>query len=94
MVPETNYRWTLDGLRYVMSKYFVVSRSGALIGPASALNLNWRVFVNWKLKRVHWGIRNGVAWATSWLKLLDPDEPIPNPPESYALSYVLGVKPG
>jgi SAM-dependent methyltransferase len=87
------YRWTLSGLRYVVSKHFVVSRSGALIGPASALNLNWRVFVNWKLRRVHWSFRNAVAWATAWLKLLDPNEPIPEPPESYALSYVLGVKP-
>jgi SAM-dependent methyltransferase len=87
------YRWTLSGLRYVVSKYFEVSRSGAMIGPASALNLEWRVYVNWKLRGLHWGFRNTVAWMTSWIKWLDPDQVMPEPPEIYAHSYVLGVKP-
>lgn len=86
------YRWTLSGLRYVVSKHFEVSRSGALMGPASALNLSWRAFANWKLRRVHWGVRNAVAWTTGWIKLLDGDQVMSEPPETYAHSYVLGVK--
>jgi SAM-dependent methyltransferase len=86
------YRWTLSGLRYVVSKHFNVTRSGALIGPSSAFNLGWRVFMNWKLRRLHWGFRNTVAWMTAWLKSLDGDQVMLEPPEIYALSYVLGVK--
>jgi SAM-dependent methyltransferase len=86
------YRWTLSGLRYVVSKHFEVSRSGALMGPSSALNLSWRVYVNWKLRRLHWGFRNTVAWMTAWIKWLDPDQVMPEPPEIYAHTYVLGIK--
>jgi hypothetical protein len=30
---------------------------------------------------------------TAWLKSLDGDEELTEPPEIYALSYVVGVKP-
>jgi len=86
------YRWTLSGLRYVVSKHFEVGRSGAVMGPSSAFNLGWRVFVSWKLRRLHWGFRNTVAWMTAWLKTLDGDEVLPEPPAIYALSYVVGNK--
>jgi SAM-dependent methyltransferase len=86
------YRWTLSGLRYLVSKHFEVSRSGALMGPSSAFGLAWRAYSNWKLRRAHWAVRNSVAWMTGWLKLLDRDEVMSTPPEIYAHSYVLGVK--
>lgn len=87
------YRWTLSGLKYVVSKHFEVSRSGALMGPSSALSLSWRVYANWKLRRLHWGFRNAVAWMTAWIRWLDPDQVMTEPPEIYAHSYVLGIKP-
>jgi SAM-dependent methyltransferase len=87
------YRWTLSGLRYVVSKHFEVGRSGAVMGPSSAFNLGWRVFLNWKLSWLHWGFRNTVSWMTAWLKSLDGDEVLPEPPAIYALSYVVGTKP-
>jgi SAM-dependent methyltransferase len=86
------YRWTLSGLRYFVSKNFEVLRGGVLMGPSSALNLNWRSYLNWKLRTLHWGIRNSLAWMTAWLRFLDGDEALAAPPETYALSYVLGVK--
>jgi len=86
------YRWTLSGLRYVVSKYFEVGRSGAVMGPSSAFNLGWRAFLNWKLRRLHWGFRNTVSWMTAWLKSLDGDEVLPEPPSIYALSFVVGTK--
>jgi SAM-dependent methyltransferase len=86
------YRWTLSGLRYLVSTQFEVSRSGALMGPSSALNLAWRAYANWRLRRIHWGVRNTVAWLTGWLRRLDGDQVMTEPPEIYALSYVLGVK--
>jgi len=90
--PSDYYRWTLQGLRYIVSKNFEVTRSGALMGPSSALSLSWRTFVNWKLRRIHWGFRNSVAWLTAWVKLLDRDQALVDPPETYALAYVLGTK--
>jgi SAM-dependent methyltransferase len=86
------YRWTLTGLRYIVSKNFEVNRSGALMGPSSALSLGWRTYANWKLRRIHWGFRNSVAWLSSWVKLLDRDQVLDEPPELYALGYVLGTK--
>lgn len=86
------YRWTLPGLRYVLSKHFDVTQSGVLMGPSVALSLGWRTYVNWKLRGLHWGVRTTVAWMTSWVKLLDRDEVMSTPPETYALSYALGVK--
>jgi SAM-dependent methyltransferase len=87
------YRWTLNGLRYIVSKNFDVMRSGALMGPSSALSLGWRTYANWKLRRFHWGFRNSVAWLSSWVKWLDRDQVLEEPPEIYALGYVLGTKP-
>lgn len=86
------YRWTLTGLRYVVSKQFDVTRSGVLMGPSSAFNLGWRAYLNWKARGLHWGFRNSAAWITAWLKWLDRDQAMPEPPEIYALSYALGVK--
>jgi SAM-dependent methyltransferase len=86
------YRWTLQGLRYIVGKHFEVVESGALMGPSSALGLTWRYFADWKLRRIHWGIRNSVAWMTAWLKSLDRDEPLIDPPEIYAQSYVLATR--
>jgi len=86
------YRWTLAGLRYLVSTHFEVSQSGALMGPASALSLTWRAYANWRLRRTHWAVRNSVAWMTGWLKQLDRDEMMSTPPEIYAHVFVLGVK--
>jgi len=86
------YRWTVAGLRHVVSKHFVVVQSGAVMGPSSALSLGWRTYINWRLRRVHWGFRNSVAWLTSWIKRLDADEVLAEPPEIYAQAFVLGAK--
>jgi SAM-dependent methyltransferase len=87
------YRWTLQGLRHIVGKRFDVTESGALMGPSSALSLSWRTFVDWRLRRLHWAIRNSVAWMSWWVKRLDSDAVLVEPPESYALSFVHGVKP-
>ena len=86
------YRWTLMGLRYTVGKHFEVVESGALIGPSSALSLAWRAYLNWKLSRLHWGLRNGLAWMTAWIRSLDPDEMLVEPPDIYASSYAVGTK--
>jgi SAM-dependent methyltransferase len=86
------YRWTLSGLRHLVSTQLTVVRSGALMGPSSALSLSWRAFINWRLGRWHWALRNGVAWMTGWIKVMDPDELMSDPPEIYAHSYILAVK--
>lgn len=88
------YRWTVAGLRHVVSKHFEVIQSGAVMGPSSALSLGWRTYSNWRLRRAHWGFRNSVAWLTSWIKRLDPDEVLAEPPEIYAQAYVLAAKSG
>jgi SAM-dependent methyltransferase len=90
--PSDYYRWTLAGLRYLVSSQFSVERSGTLMGPATALSLTWRAYANYRLRRFHWGVRNSVAWMTGWLKRLDGDEVMTAPPEIYAHTFVLGVK--
>jgi SAM-dependent methyltransferase len=86
------YRWTVAGLRHLVSKHFGVIESGVVMGPSSALSLGWRSYANWRLRRLHWATRNSVAWLTSWIKRLDPDQVLAEPPEIYAQAYVLAVK--
>ena len=85
------YRWTVQGLQHVVSKHLEVTRYGILMGPSAALSLGWRSYLMWKLRNLHWGVRNAAAWATTWLKLIDGDEASLSP-EAYALSFVVGTK--
>lgn len=85
------YRWTLAGLRHVVSKHFEVIDSGTVMGPSAALSLGWRAYANWKLRSAHWAFRNSLAWLTAWVKRLDADKVLVDPPEIYAQIYVVGA---
>lgn len=86
------YRWTRSGLEYVVGKHLRIVESALTMGPASTLSLTWRGFLDARLSRSHWIVRNGLAWATAWLPRLE-SRSIPASATVYATTYVVAERP-
>lgn len=80
-------RWTRAGLELEVSKHLQVIEAGTVMGPSAALSVTWRAFLELRMQRSHWALRNLAAWATSGIRNLDRRS---SASRLYAASYVIG----